>query len=240
MVSDDRREATRVLVVRDSSASARASDVAALVRAGCAVQAPEVDLDSALERAQHLAPDLAIVLTSTGAPPSPALESVISSLHVARLAPVLVWQEGAPTDGEMVERCARAGASAYLVGAQGAQALRAAIQVCLARWQELVAAESALNRLRGEMHRRVTIHRGVGALMGRLGISEETAYRQIQKSSMDERLPATEIAEAILVAVQARPEARPGRARRAAPLWHADPPWDADRALDAYLADLEV
>lgn len=79
-----------------------------------------------------------------------------------------------------------AGAAASLAGLLQAQSER------LARMEvELDAARRAL-------HERKIIERAKGALMARLGLSEEAAFRALQKASMDHNRRLLDVAEATL------------------------------------------
>ncbi len=56
--------------------------------------------------------------------------------------------------------------------------------------------------IREELETRKAVERAKGILMKQEGLSEEEAFRKIQKYSMDSRKPMREIAEAIILAYE--------------------------------------
>lgn len=76
-----------------------------------------------------------------------------------------------------------------------AGALQALLQQQSAR---LAATEAELETARRALHERKTIERAKGVLMSRLGMSEEAAFRALQKTSMDQNRRLLDVAEATL------------------------------------------
>lgn len=70
--------------------------------------------------------------------------------------------------------------------------------------RRLKALEEENIRLRSALEERKIIERAKGILMKREGISEGDAHKKIQKLSMDRRKKMVEIAEAIIIAEEAR------------------------------------
>lgn len=62
----------------------------------------------------------------------------------------------------------------------------------------LTAMEAELEAARRTLHERKVIERAKGALMSRLGMSEEAAFRALQKTSMDQNRRLLDVAEATL------------------------------------------
>jgi response regulator NasT len=60
--------------------------------------------------------------------------------------------------------------------------------------------EEEVSRLKEKLETRKAVERAKGILMQTLGLSEQEAYRRIQKESMDRCLPMRAIAEAIILA----------------------------------------
>jgi hypothetical protein len=80
---------------------------------------------------------------------------------------------------------------------------------------KLAQTEQELRKARQALNERKTIERAKGALMNRLGLSEEAAYRALQKAAMDHNKRLLDVAEATLaisdIALGAAPtEATPG------------------------------
>jgi len=70
----------------------------------------------------------------------------------------------------------------------------------VARANDLRSARKEAATLRGLLETRKLVERAKGVLMRRLGISEDVAYRRMQKASQDENRKMGDIAESILSA----------------------------------------
>lgn len=70
--------------------------------------------------------------------------------------------------------------------------------------RELQAIKLENLQLKKSLDERKLIERAKGILMEKDGLSEYAAYRRIQKLSMDRRKKMVEIAEAIIIAEEAR------------------------------------
>ena len=70
----------------------------------------------------------------------------------------------------------------------------------VARAGDLKAARHEADNLRGMLETRKVVERAKGVLMRRLGVSEDAAYRRMQKASQDENRKMKEIADSILSA----------------------------------------
>jgi len=62
----------------------------------------------------------------------------------------------------------------------------------------LASMEVELDTARRALHERRVIERAKGALMSRLGLTEEAAFRALQKTSMDHNRKLLDVAEATL------------------------------------------
>ena len=67
-----------------------------------------------------------------------------------------------------------------------------------AQTARLASMESELETARRALHERKLIERAKGALMARLGLSEDAAFRALQKTSMDHNRKLVDVAEAAL------------------------------------------
>lgn len=99
--------------------------------------------------------------------------------------------EAAPVLPSMTEHAAT-DASSY--GADGTS-LQDLLQAQSAR---LASMEVELDAARRALHERKVIERAKGALMSRLGLTEEAAFRSLQKASMDHNRRLLDVAEATL------------------------------------------
>jgi response regulator NasT len=92
---------------------------------------------------------------------------------------------------------------AYIVKPFQEADLAPAIEVALRRWQEFRSLEQEVEDLKEALETRKLVDRAKGILMDTQGLSEADAFRRIQKTSMDQRKPMKEVAEAIVLAHEA-------------------------------------
>ena len=118
-----------------------------------------------------------------------------------RISPVLLLT--AYSQHDLVERAKDAGVMAYIVKPFHEADLAPAIEVALRRWQEFRSLEKEVEDLKEALETRKLVDRAKGILMDTQGLSEADAFRRIQKTSMDQRKPMKEVAEAIVLAHEA-------------------------------------
>jgi response regulator NasT len=78
--------------------------------------------------------------------------------------------------------------------------LLAAVEACLAGHRRVMALEEEINRLKDRLETRKVVEKAKGILMQTLGLTEQEAYRRIQRQSMDRCTSMRAIAEAIILA----------------------------------------
>ena len=89
---------------------------------------------------------------------------------------------------ELVERARAAGAMAYLVKPFTKADLVPAVEMAMARFDELTTLESEVSDLRDRLETRKLVDRAKGVLQARHGLDEAAAYRWVQRASMDRRM----------------------------------------------------
>jgi response regulator NasT len=95
---------------------------------------------------------------------------------------------------------AECGAFAVLTAQTEPEVLAVIATTATARAGDLRAARQEAENLRGMLETRKVVERAKGVLMRRLGVSEDAAYRKMQKASQDENRKMRDIAESILSA----------------------------------------
>lgn len=90
-----------------------------------------------------------------------------------------------------------ASAPVLTAGADGA-AVSSLVDLVQTQSARLVTMEVELDAARRALHERKVIERAKGALMSRLGMTEEAAFRALQKASMDHNRKLLDVAEATL------------------------------------------
>ena len=153
--------------------------------------------------AEKTRPDLAILdikMPDPSAGSGQALDGieVARAINASRPTPVVLLT--AYTDDELVDRAVEAGVFAYLVKPVSAKELKPALALALSRFQEMEVLRQEVEDLRQALEARKVIERAKGILMRRLGITEEEAFRRLQKRSQDESRKMVEVAEAIIMA----------------------------------------
>ena len=122
--------------------------------------------------------------------------SAAEQIAAARLAPVVMLT--AFSQRELVERARAAGAMAYLVKPFTKADLVPAVEMAMARFDELVTLEREVTTLQDRLETRRLVERAKGVLQERYSLGEAAAYRWIQQASMDRRTTMRAVAERLL------------------------------------------
>ncbi len=156
------------------------------------------DGESAVHLSRELRPDIVIMDIKM-----PGMDGIDAGkiLTEERIAPVLLLT--AYSQQDLVERAKDAGVMAYIVKPFHEADLAPAIEVALRRWEEFRTLEREVEDLKEALETRKLVDRAKGILMDTQGLSEADAFRRIQKTSMDQRKPMKEVAEAIVLAHEA-------------------------------------
>jgi two-component system, response regulator PdtaR len=189
--------ATRILVV-DDDALIRVNLVEMLTRMGYEVVGEADDAAGAVQQARDLKPDL--VIMDIRMPGEEDGISAAATLTAEDIAPTLLIS--AYSQPDYVARANEAGVVGYLVKPVTEDHLRPAIEVVLARFHEFQAIATEAHDLREQLETRKLVERAKGVLMSQFNLTENEAFRRIQKASMDTRKPMRAIAEAILLTNQ--------------------------------------
>ncbi|MFL6139090.1 MAG: ANTAR domain-containing response regulator [Frankiaceae bacterium] len=151
------------------------------------------DGQTAVSLVERLRPDLAIFDVKM-----PVLDGISAAERVAagRLAPVLILT--AFSQRELVERARAAGAMAYLVKPFAKHDLVPAIEMAVSRYAEIVTLEAEVGDLQARLEARKLVDRAKAVLQGEHGMTEAEAFRFVQRTSMDRRVPMRRVAEQVL------------------------------------------
>jgi AmiR/NasT family two-component response regulator len=152
---------------------------------------------SAVNLARELRPD--IVIMDIKMPGMDGIEAA-RILTQESIAPVLLLT--AFSQQELVERAKEAGVVGYLVKPFRESDLGPAIEIALARFKEFRSLGERIEDLEETLATRKAVDRAKGILMDTQGMTENEAFRKIQKMSMNTRKPMREVAEAIILAHQ--------------------------------------
>jgi AmiR/NasT family two-component response regulator len=156
---------------------------------------------SAVNMARELRPDL--VIMDIKMPDMDGIEAA-QVLTAEKVAPVLLLT--AYSQQDLIERAKEAGVVGYLVKPFRESNLAPAVEITLSRFQEFQTVQKEVEGLKEALETRKIVDRAKGILMDSQGLSEQDAFRRIQKMSMNTRRPMKEIAEAIILAHDVKDE----------------------------------
>ncbi|MDQ7850691.1 MAG: response regulator [Armatimonadota bacterium] len=181
------------IVIADDEAVIRMGLRAMLQERGYRVVGEAGDGRRLLELVERLRPDLVFLDIKM-----PGLDGLAAAERLAQTYRLPVIVLTAYGDRDLVERARQAGVMGYLMKPLRETDLQPAIEVALARFRDLQALAEEVSGLQETLEVRKLVERAKGALMQRLGLAEEEAYRRIQRASRDTRRPMKEIARRIL------------------------------------------
>jgi two-component system, response regulator PdtaR len=101
-------------------------------------------------------------------------------------------------DPSLVERSIASGVSAYLTKPIDPRELEAAIELAQLRQAEFEALEAEVDRAQQALEDRKLVERAKGLLMSALQISEQDAFRRLQKTARERNLRLAEVARRIV------------------------------------------
>jgi response regulator NasT len=104
------------------------------------------------------------------------------------------------SEGSLAERAANAHVASYLMKPVLPQDLMPAIALATSRFNEFQTLNREVRDLRDALETRKLVERAKGILMRRLNLSEEEAFRRMQRRSQNENKKMSEIANAIITA----------------------------------------
>jgi response regulator NasT len=130
----------------------------------------------------------------------PELDGIAAAEILTRekLAPVVLLT--AFSDDELIERARNVGVIHYVTKPWRTSDLKPAIEIALSRFQEFRTMEGKVRDLEDHLATRKMVEKAKGVLMEKYKISEQEAFRRIQKASMNKRKSMKDVAEAILLA----------------------------------------
>src|SRR5690348_2879463 len=170
---------TRIIVAEDDTVI-RMDLKEQLQRQGYLVIGDVGDGQSAVAMARERRPD--IVVMDIRMPEMDGI-SAAEILTREKLAPVLLLT--AFSDEELIERARNAGVVHYVTKPLRQSDLKPAIEIALSRFQEFRALEGRVKDLEDQLETRKKVEKAKGILMEKYKLSEQEAYRRIQKLSMN-------------------------------------------------------
>jgi len=181
------------IIIADDEAVIRMGLRAMLEERGYAVVGEAAEGRRAVDLVEKLRPDLVFLdIKMPGLDGLAAAEQLIAAHRV----PVIILT--AYGDRALIDRAREAGVMGYLMKPLREADLEPAIQVALARYRDLQALAEEVTDLQDALEARKLVERAKAALMQRLGLSDEEAYRRIQAASRTARRPMKDVAREVL------------------------------------------
>lgn len=182
----------RVLVAEDE-ALIRLDLVELLEEQGYEVVGQAADGEKAVEMARELRPDLVVMDVKM-----PKMDGIAAAENITdeRIAPVVMLT--AFSQRELIQKAKTAGAMAYVVKPFDASDVVPAIEIAMARFQEMQALDDEVASLEERLESRKIIDQAKGILQEALGMTEPEAFRFIQKTAMDLRRSMREVASGVI------------------------------------------
>jgi len=189
----------RVLIAEDD-AELRGALTRNLSATGHVIGGEVETMEDALSRARELVPD--VLLLDSHLDPSHMVHAA-KSLAADHPGIALVYLSG---EGAFTLEGDDAGTTAISVlpSSCSISVLESSIKLAAHRARELNAAREEVADVRRQLENRKAIERAKGILMRRTGLSEQEAYRILQRTSQDRSVPMVDVAREVL-------ESEPGR-----------------------------
>ncbi|HEX9075540.1 MAG TPA: response regulator [Anaerolineae bacterium] len=149
----------------------------------------------AVNLARELKPDLAILDIKM-----PEMDGIEAARTITQERPIPIILLTAFSEKELAERAAEANVAAYLMKPVSEHDLLPAIALAVSRFKEFQALHREVDDLRDALETRKLVERAKGILMRRLNLTEEEAFRRMQRRSQNENKKLGEIANAIITA----------------------------------------
>ncbi len=187
-------ESLRVLIADDESLRVM-SLKGQLESIGHKVIAEAANGKEAVTLAHELKPDLAILDIKM-----PEMDGIEAARTITQERPIPIILLTAFSEKELAERAAEANVAAYLMKPVSESDLLPAIALAVSRFKEFQALHREVDDLRDALETRKLVERAKGILMRRLNLTEEEAFRRMQRRSQNENKKLGEIANAIITA----------------------------------------
>lgn len=213
---EEKKDAPRVVVAEDEALN-RMDIVESLASAGYEVVGEAANGQEAVDLVKQTKPDVVVMDIKM-----PVKDGITAAREINEefIAPVVMLTAFSQKD--LVAEAVDAGVMAYLVKPFVPGKLFPTIEVAMQRWQQMTALRSRLSDipatqteaegsdeeveklreqvedLKGRLESRKHVDRAKGLLMEHMGLTEQEAFRWIQKTSMDRRLTMQEVADAVI------------------------------------------
>lgn len=181
------------IVIADSDHGFRKKLKEILIHAGYLVVGEAGDGRGALKAVYQTEPDL--IIMDAMLPGAEGLD-IIRIIEDHRIAPVILLT--ASQDLQILEEAKAAWIFAFLIKPPGEASLLSAIEIAIANFRKIIKLEEENKKLKQALEVRKLVEKAKGILMEAKGLSEQEAYKHLQKLSMDHCVPIFRVARQII------------------------------------------
>ena len=185
--------APRTVLVAEDESLIRMDLVELLTELGYEVVAQVGDGQAAVDQTRALRPD--VVLMDVAMPVRDGL-SAAEEIMSNDWAPVVMVMAFSQQD--VVSRATDAGVLGFLVKPFSRADLAPAIEVALARWQQVRALEEQISGLRERSAAREVVEQAKRIIRDRMGLSEPEAFAWLRRAAMDGRVTLAEVSARVV------------------------------------------
>jgi response regulator NasT len=182
----------RRIVLAEDEAIIRMDLREMLEEEGFDVVAEAADGRKAVDLAREHQPDLVILDIKM-----PGMNGIRAAEIITRERIAAVVILTAFSQRDLAAQAAQAGAMAYVVKPFQKSDLLPAIEVALERHGDVTRLEGEIGELEGRLETRKIVERAKGILQDQ-GLSEDEAYKLMQRAAMDRSLPMADVAKLVL------------------------------------------
>ena len=179
------------IVIADDEAIIRMDLAEILTHAGYEVIGQASDGQAALDVIMDKLPDLAILDVKM-----PNLDGTEVAQALRDHTPIVLLTAFAQRD--VIDQATAAGVLGYVVKPFNEAEIVAAIEVAHARFNEMAAVRTDRDALAEALETRKILDRAKALLQSQLNLSENDAFRWIQKAAMDRRLSIKDVASSVI------------------------------------------
>lgn len=153
------------------------------------------DGEEAVRLAEQLQPDVILMDVNM-----PRMDGIEATRRIMALTPTAVVMLTAYSDRGLIEQAIAAGACGYLVKPVRDEQVAPAITVAVSKFLQVQDLGQEVQDLRLSLETRKLVERAKGILMQRRQLTEDEAYRQLQRLSRDRRQELRETARQVISA----------------------------------------
>ncbi|PLX87151.1 MAG: response regulator [Desulfuromonas sp.] len=128
----------------------------------------------------------------------PVMDGITAAEKIGKKVSAPIILLTGATEPETISRARDAGVSNYLLKPFNADQMKAAIELAIHKFIEVSNLKDENSKLKDALVTRKLVDKAKGLLIAK-GMSEQEAYRKMQKIAMDKRKSMKEVAEAIML-----------------------------------------